>query len=196
MISVYTAVVPEEQFDFDLLGIRYAIIPYCYSVKGKTQRCTSFIRDRQTAVVVGRITVTSPHRGIGEDNIWAGIVHDDRFFGYIPGVWPGPERIEAVSIRILNTESRNLVEHNFCEKVERGDDVLEVIYHERPVLFQRVDVHIKLMIVISQVISIPKECWATINVCVVQQQTLSAAVESELKVSSTSYTAIKPDACT
>ena len=109
MIYVYAAVVPGEQFDFNLLGIRYAIIPYCYSVKEKTQRCTRSVRDRQTAVVVWSITVTRPHRGVGEDNIWAGIVHDDRFFGYIRGVWPGPERIEAVSRRILNPESRNLV---------------------------------------------------------------------------------------
>ena len=101
--------VPEEQSDFDLLGIRYAIIPYCYSVKEKTQRSTRSVRDRQTAVVGDSIIVTRPHSDVGEDNIWAGIVHDDRFFGYILGVWPGPERIEAVSIRILNPESRNLV---------------------------------------------------------------------------------------
>ena len=48
-----------------------------------------------------------------EGNRRAGIVHDDRFFRDIRGVWPGPEKIEAVSRRILNPESRILVGTQF-----------------------------------------------------------------------------------
>ena len=50
-------------------------------------------------------TGSKPRRGIGEDNIRVGIIHDDRFFGHIRGVRPGPERIKAVSRRILKPES-------------------------------------------------------------------------------------------
>ena len=92
-----------------ILGIRFAIIPYCYSFKGKTQRCTSVGRERQTLSVVLSVVGIIPHRLIGEDNIRAGIVHDDRFSGDIRGIWPGPGKIEALSRRILNPESRKAV---------------------------------------------------------------------------------------
>ena len=92
----------------------YAIIPYCYPVKGKTQRFTRLFRVRRTSSEeYSIITWEIPHRGHGVNNIRVGIVHDDRFFGYIHGVRPGPEKTEAISRRILNPESRNPVGTQF-----------------------------------------------------------------------------------
>ena len=102
---VRIAVVPVEQVGVHTLGIRYAIIPYCLPTKDKSQRCTSLVRGQQTPSVVLTTNATLPHRANVEGNRRAGIVHDDRFFRDIRGVWPGPEKIEAVSRRILNPES-------------------------------------------------------------------------------------------
>ena len=92
-----------------ILGIMYAIIPYCYPFKGKTQRRTSLGRGSQTPSVVLSVVETSPHRWIVEDNIPVGIIQGDRFFGDIRGIWPSPEKVEALSRRILNPESRKAV---------------------------------------------------------------------------------------
>ena len=91
------------------LGIRYASIPYCYPFKRKIHPCTILVRVRCSCSVVSKIIIyTIPQRALGEDNIdiRAGIVHYDRFSGYIRGVWPGPKKIEALSRRIFNPDGR------------------------------------------------------------------------------------------
>ena len=113
VVYVYIAIVPEEQVGAHILGIRYASIPYCDPIKGKIERSTSLSRGQRALPVVVNTTTTIPLRGIGENNIRVGIIHDDRFFGYIRGVWPGPEKIEALPRRILYPESRKLVGSQF-----------------------------------------------------------------------------------
>ena len=96
-----------------ILGMTYAIIPYGYPIKEKTQQCTRLVRVPHAPFIVLNTIATKPLRGIGEDNIRAGIVHDDRFFGYVRGVWSGPEKIEVLSRRVLNPESRKPIGTQF-----------------------------------------------------------------------------------
>ena len=75
--------------------------------------------------------------------------------------------------------------------------ILEVIYHDTFVrCYQRVDMHIKLVIAISHTISTPNERWTSIKVCAVRYHMRLVDVETEQQVTSTSaQTAIKSDAC-
>jgi hypothetical protein len=80
--------------------------------------------------VVLNIIGTTPLRGIGEHDIRAEIVYNDRFFGYLRGVWPNAENIEALSRRILYPEGIKVIERTFCGKLEERDHILEVIHHD------------------------------------------------------------------
>ena len=79
----------------------------------------------------------------------------------------------------------------------KGNDILEVIYHNRPLVLYRVDKEKKLVIAIFQVLDTPEECWTISSVRAGHGKICIVGVEPEPQLASASAcTAVISDACT
>ena len=95
-----------------LYDMRYTIIPYCDTIKGITQRSTGSPCIRCTSsVVANTIGIIQPIELLTTIvyNRWVNIVHNDRLRGYVLRSWSSIEEVEAVSRRVFNPGSGEII---------------------------------------------------------------------------------------
>ena len=54
--------------------------------------------------------------------------------GIVMAFGPAQRRSNPLPNEFSTLTAKILLEHNFCDKVEQGDDILEVIYRDTPAL--------------------------------------------------------------